>query len=475
MGWDFGFLRVGARTRTRALSTLGAVSLLVGVGGVVAPFVTSTASATSAPKTALINADSITTVDGITSGTKAISLEEFAAAKAGFKVTVVTGAAWDAMTAAQFAHYQVLIVGDPDCDDTPTSATSNAPTWTKVVMGKSVNTTAGNRVVIGTDPELHYHNGEGGAKPTNPSDPTTAGAEHLVQDGIAFAGNVVGATGAYFDTSCDDPGQDVSVLNSLSSLGKGFTEDTDPPCGGSVQLIAKHPAFASLTDANIQGWQCSDHITFPKFPADWQPLAVATDTTSHPTCGTDPFTKKNACGESYVLIAGNDIVVTSQDLALAPATGSGTAGGTHTVTATVKQDGAVASGHVVTWAVTGQNNGVAGTCVPASCASDSAGHVAFTYLDKNGVGNDTINSSVTINGTTEHANATMAWTAAVASTVAPQGTTVPPTAPPATVAAAAELPRTGSSAFPPIVGFSSLLLGGVLLALSRRRRSQPTQ
>jgi hypothetical protein len=363
--------------------------------------------------TALINADSVTLGDGITGPTGPISLEQFAAQKAGYKVTVVSGTTWDSMTAAQFAKYQVLIVGDPDCNITPSTATSNAATWTPVVMGKSgLNPLVGNRALVGTDPEDHYHFGGGGAPPTNPADPTTAGAEHLVQDGIAYAGGVAGATGIYFDTSCEDNGSDLSVLNSLSASHTGFTEDSDPPCGGSVQLIASNPAFATLTTANLEGWECSVHITFPTYPTDWQPLAVATDTSTHPTCGTDPLTKTEACGEAYVLVAGVGLVVASPDLSLAPAAGTDPAGGTHTVTATVTKGvgGPPISGTLVSFAITGQNAGVKGTCIPAACTTNASGKVSFTYPDTGGAGKDTINASATISGSVEHATASETWT-----------------------------------------------------------------
>jgi uncharacterized membrane protein YgcG len=371
------------------------------------------AHATSVAHSALINGDSVTTADGITdSSSIPISLEQFAAQQAGYTVTVVTGAQWDAMTAAQFAQYQLLIVGDPFCNFTPASATSNASTWVPVVMGTSgLNTTVGNRVVVGTDPEDHYADGGGGASPTNPADPTTAGAEHLVQDGITYAGGVSGATGVYFDTSCADLGSDVSVLNSLSATGTGFTEDTSPPCGGSVQLIASNPVFSSLSDTDIQGWGCSDHITFPTYPTDWQPLTVATDTATTPTCGTDPNTATTACGESYVLLAGQGIVVTAPDLTLTPATNSDPAGGSHTVTATVTQAGSPSSGQLVSFAVTGQNGGASGTCVPVACTTNASGQVTFTYSDGKGAGMDTIDASITVSGTTEHATASETWTA----------------------------------------------------------------
>jgi hypothetical protein len=412
------------------------------------------AQAAPVANTALINGDSVTTGDGILSGTTPISLEQFAAQQAGYTVTVVTGAQWDAMTAAQFEQYQVLIVGDPFCSSTPISATSNASTWAPVVMGTSgLNSLVGNRVVVGTDPEYHYLNGGGGAPPTTPGDPTTAGAEHLVQDGIAYAGGVSGATGVYFDTSCSDNGSDLSVFNSLSVAGAGFTENASPPCGGSVQLIASNPAFSTLTDANIQNWGCSDHMTFPTYPTDWQPLAVATDTPTKPSCGTDPITLTTACGQAYVLIAGAGIVATAPDLALSPATHLDPAGGTHTVTATVTQSGAPSSGQLVSFAVTGQNSGVSGTCVPAGCTTDTSGQVTFTYSDVKGVGTDTINASVTLSGTTEHATASETWTVAPAAAVVP-------------------VPTSGAGAVAAPVGLliAGLLALGIGAGLERRRR-----
>ena len=385
-------------------------------------------------KSALINGDSVTTDDGIMKSGKPISLEQYAAERAGFKVTVVTGTQWTAMTRAQFAKYQLLIVGDPDCSDLPTSVTGNSSVWAPLVMGKSsLNKKVGNRTLVGTDPEDHYIDGDGGASPTDPTKPFTAGAEHLVESGIRFAGAVAGATGMYFDTSCDDNGALISTVNKLSAAGTGFSENTSPPCGGNVQLIAANPAFSALTDADIQGWQCSVHITFPTYPVDWQPLAVATDTNTHPTCGTDPITKTTACGEAYVLVSGQDLAVTSPDLTLTPTNHSEVSNTTHThtVTATVTQvpptvpsvAGAApaaaapaaatpVANQTVTFQITGTNAGVAGVCAPVSCKTNASGQVTFTYPDTNGVGNDTINASTDLNGTTEHATAKQTWTPA---------------------------------------------------------------
>jgi hypothetical protein len=416
---------------------------------------TGVAAAASTANTALINEDSITTEDEIKKGGVPISLEQFAAENAGYSVTVVTGAQWEAMTAAEFAKYQVLVVGDPNCSSTPASVNANAGTWAPVVMGS-----AGNRTLVGTDPEDHYIYGEGGAPPTNPEDPTTAGTEHLVQDGITFAGGRPGATGVYYDTSCGDPGTDISVLDQLTTTGPGhWTKDTSPPCGGKVQLIATNAAFegaTKLTTNDLQGWECSVHIAFPSFPADWIPMAVATDTNTKPTCGNDPNTGESACGEAYVLVSGSGIVATSPNLKLDPLSHSDPVGGTHSVTATVVEEeeeriatpasraGATipAAGQTVTFALSGTNSGVQGTCTfpggaeDTECKTDSNGQVVFTYPDTNGAGEDTINASVTLKGSTQHATATEAWVGVTPPSPAPVPTAVVASTPAATPAAA---------------------------------------
>jgi hypothetical protein len=409
-------------------------------------------ASSSTPKTALLDGSSITTSDGIEKEGVPISLEQYAAEQAGYTVTVVSGTEWEAMTAEEFAHYQLLIVGDPFCSDTASSAITTASTWAPVVMGTSgLNPLVGNRVVVGTDPEFHYLEGAGGAQPTNAAEPTTGGAEHLEQDGITYAGGVSGATGVYFGTSCEDPnptpegstpvaGGDLTVLEQLTTSGSGqWTENTEVPCGGSVQQIAENPTFDSgatkLTDENIQGWGCSDHITFPHFPTDWNALAVATDTSEKPTCGTDPESKEEVCGEAYVLVAGEGIVAAAPNLELSPAAGTEGAGGTHTVTAKVIRDGEPVADTAVNFLITGQNAGVTGTCTTSTgesdptCETDATGVVRYTYSDTNGVGTDTINASIVLAGTTEHATASEEWVSGAPTETTPTETTPTETTP----------------------------------------------
>jgi hypothetical protein len=415
------------------------VAILASAISLCAIIVPSVAGATSVANTALINGDSVTNNNGIMKGETPISLEQFAAENKGFTVTVVSGTEWEAMTAAQFASYQVLIVGDPQCSSTPNSVNANASTWAPVVMGTSVNTIVGNRTLAGIDPEFHYAAGGGLAQPTNPLDPTTSGAEQLVADGIAFAGAVPGATGVYYDTSCSDPGTDIATLDQLTATGAGHWTTAHPPCDAAVKQIATNSAFATLTDAMIEGWGCSAHVAFPTYPTDWNALAVVIPAQgvieTEPTCGLDPSTKEIACGQPYVLLAGQGVVVESE-LQLTPKDGSDPVGGEHTVTATLtEQKTKPVTGAVVSFAVTEQNSGVTGVCTtgagaPApTCATDEAGVVKFTYKDVNGAGKDTINASAVVERpveepvltsaarvvkTTEHATATQTWVPAAA-------------------------------------------------------------
>jgi hypothetical protein len=105
------------------------------------------------------------------------------------------------------------------------------------------------------------------------------------------------------------------------------------------------------------------------------------------------------------------------EITLTPKTASDPAGGEHTVTATVTEEGGKTpvSGAAVTFSVVGTNGGAKGTCTTSKgaadpgCETDETGQVRFTYKDANGAGEDTIEASVTVGGNTEHATATKKW------------------------------------------------------------------
>ncbi|MFC7489842.1 MULTISPECIES: hypothetical protein [unclassified Knoellia] len=74
----------------------------------------------------------------------------------------------------------------------------------------------------------------------------------------------------------------------------------------------------------------------------------------------------------------------------------------HTVTATVAGPASDLGGHTVDFSVSsGPNTGESGVCAPASCATDAAGQVTFTYdvpIEPASLGTDTISATATIHG-----------------------------------------------------------------------------
>jgi hypothetical protein len=386
----------GARWR----AVLASVAMIAATGAATTLTATAASATTPTPKV-LINTDTV--YNGSSSA------EATLAAAAGFAVTNVNGSQWSSMTAADFGQYDALVIGDPRCSSVASSVTGNVSTWAPVVMGKAGGRTlAGNRVLVGTDPVYHRS--------------SHAGADHLIQDGIAFAGAQPGRTGVYFDNSC---GGVAAVLPALAALsaGSGSWSDGSASCGDNVSKIASNSKFDSLTSSDMQAWGCSIHETYATWPSDWVPLAIDTGSVAKPACGNDTTSHAAVCGTPYILIAGSDIVVTSPNLALTPATATNPAGGSHTVTANLVRAGAPLVGQAVTFTVTGVNAGATGTCTAnAACTSDASGNVSFTYNDSQGAGNDTINASFrdSATGSNQSATAAVTWSAA------PQTITVTP-------------------------------------------------
>jgi hypothetical protein len=341
--------------------------------------------------------------------TPTTSLEEQQAQILGYTTTVVTAAQWGAMTAAQFATYQVLILGDPTCSGTNSfaAAQANMSVWEPVVMSSG-----GNKVIIGTDPTFHNQFGSGGAFHN--------GGEKLEKGGIGFAGAQTGATGAYVDLTCAYAGGSntpVPILDGLSTAGAGQFFADGAPCAGAISIQAATGPTASLHDPDLSGWGCSVHESFRKWAPDYQVLASATDPSlpTHPFCANDIDTHALTCGEPYVLASGSGIVVTSE-ISLSPLTATNPVGGSHTVTATVLKAGTPESGKTVSFIVSaGPNVGKTGTGV-----TDASGHATFTYTDTGGAGTDTITGTFTADsGATESATATKVWTPGTADTTPP--------------------------------------------------------
>jgi len=339
-------------------------------------------------------------------GTDTRSLEEEQAQLAGFTTTVVNDTTWSAMTAADFDNYQIIIIGDPMCGGVPLAAIANAPVWQSVVMSSG-----GNKYLTGTDDELHHVYGTGGAQSTFVGGP--GGAARAVKAGVTFAGAVAGATGAYVDLSCDVPGAAgglANLMDGLSVFGPGQFTFGSAPCSGTVSLVADFPGLAgALTSADLSDWGCSAHSFANKWPADWVPLALATDLEVPDTYSANDISTGAAVhGSPYRLISGSGVTVTS-DLALSPLTATNPVGTDHTVTATLTQtvEGTPTpvADATITFAISsGPNAGVTGSCVTAA-----NGKCTFTYTGSGGPGTDTIVGSTIVSGATKAGTASKTW------------------------------------------------------------------
>jgi hypothetical protein len=308
----------------------------------------------------------------VTGGTASIEATE--AAAHGMAVDIVDGSTWSSMTAAQFANYRAIILGDPTCYGPGTSPDINAAAANATTWGPMIN---GNIVIAGTDPV--FHASQGGAT--------------LTQRVVDFAIAQSGKTGAYISLSCYYHGTAPNTpVPLLDGIGPGGFTVTGVGCYNNAHIVAESPALAGLTDADLSNWSCSVHEAFQTWPGALVPLAIAKDFDSSYTAsdGTQ--------GPPYIL-AGGDI--RSFPLSVSPLNDSGPAGTSHTVTAQLL-DGttrAPVSGAKIGFIVTsGPNAGAHGSCVPATCLTDTNGQVAFTYASNGTLGSDSIQAFYDSNG-----------------------------------------------------------------------------
>jgi len=140
---------------------------------------------------------------GITLNSGCDSYEVKDAQNDGYDVTIVSNAAWDALSREDFASYRALLLGDRSCNDV---SVVDAATRNRAVWGGAVG---GNVVVLGTDPVFHAIFGA-----------NSSGAQNLMAAAMNFATGAEG-TGAYIALSCYEAGSSantpVSLLGGLSS------------------------------------------------------------------------------------------------------------------------------------------------------------------------------------------------------------------------------------------------------------------
>ncbi|WP_257453135.1 kelch repeat-containing protein [Archangium lipolyticum] len=180
------------------------------------------------------------------------SMEANEARNLGYAVDVVSEAQWAAMTAADFASYRAIILGDASCAGLTVvqAAVNNRNVWGPIVDG--------NVIIVGTDFVHHY--------------------EYTgTRNSIAFAAFQTGKTGAYISLSCYYHGiQSNTQVKLLEPFG-GFTV-TGVGCYDAAHIVAQHDALNGLTDRQLSGWNCSVHEAFDVYPdADFTALVIALD------------------------------------------------------------------------------------------------------------------------------------------------------------------------------------------------------
>jgi hypothetical protein len=188
----------------------------------------------------------------------AASIEATTAASLGFAVDVVSPTTWSTLTAADFARYRAIILGDPTCQTSTSAiaaAEANASVWGPVVTG--------NVVIIATDATYHATVG---------ADPP---AGTLIRNAVAHATALSGTTGAYISLSCyyvsAAPNTLVPVLTGLSP--GGFTiEGTSSDAAHITEPTS--PVVAGLTDASLSNWIVSIHEVFDRWPSNFTVVAV---------------------------------------------------------------------------------------------------------------------------------------------------------------------------------------------------------
>ncbi|MBL8008393.1 MAG: T9SS type A sorting domain-containing protein [Ignavibacteria bacterium] len=302
----------------------------------------------------------------------------------GFSVEVVSHAQWLAKSAADFATYRGIILGDPTCQvgySYISSAEATVGIW-----GPQID---GHVIINGTDPV--FHSGQGG--------------NLLTQKSIAFMladdpGQT--KTGAYISLSCYDYNAGVPtpvpVLDAVSIPGS-MTIVGAPVigCYNNAHITATHPAMTGLTDADLSNWSCSIHEAFYTWDSlNYQVLAIGKDVVSN------YIAPDGTQGIPYVLARGAQVI---SDITLGPLTDTNHIGDPHTLTAVVDSNGSPVVGRLVTFTAIG------GPCAGflGSALTDGTGSASITYTCMS-IGTQFIKATATVNGLAQTSNTvTKVW------------------------------------------------------------------
>jgi hypothetical protein len=181
---------------------------------------------------------------------------------AGYEVRVADEAKWRSLTTDDFASYDAIVVGDPNCGSDYDAGDYLAPvletrdTWAPAVTGPAI--------AVGSDPMFHQRR---------------EGAVDLTRNAIDYA--VSGAsTGMYVSLSCYFSGvRGGTALKIFNGFGdfevRGQGRRPFPGCPDDLRIAAgavDHPAMEGLTHELLSNWHCSAHEGFDAYPEDWAKL-----------------------------------------------------------------------------------------------------------------------------------------------------------------------------------------------------------
>jgi hypothetical protein len=185
----------------------------------------------------------------------------------GSTVTVATSASWKAMTTADFAKYQLIIIGEGGglITTTPTpwdDANTTKTTWFAAITG---------RVVVSTlDPVAHSG---------------TVGAPVYLKASLAWTAGGPG-TGLYVGPDYGSVKYNfLSVFGTWTELGQTAPDNY---AGDTAHIVlTSHPTMTGSTDASLTGWSYTFHGGLTSIPSSFVTVAQGTAT---PTGGTSKTT-----------------------------------------------------------------------------------------------------------------------------------------------------------------------------------------
>jgi hypothetical protein len=181
---------------------------------------------------------------------------------AGYEIRVADEDRWRSMTTEEFAVFDAIVVGDPNCgggyygEDYMAAIRETRDAWSPAVTGQVI--------LVGMDPMYHQRR---------------EGAVTLTENALDWA---IGgdSTGMYFSLSCYYVGnRGGTIVKELKGLGefevRGQGRGSFPSCPDSMRISLTgegHPAMEGLTDELLSNWRCSAHEAFDSYPEGWVKL-----------------------------------------------------------------------------------------------------------------------------------------------------------------------------------------------------------